>query len=790
MPGNQQYEVRRRSSLLLTCFATLVVAGITRGEDFATNEPPQVALPSQRLMMEQVEELIAAGEFEEAIDNLEKLFDLGTNHVVPMGDEQRAATLIAHPYQPVRVWIRSRLAKLLIDQPAVREQYHSRYAEIARTTLAEVAETKDTASARRAAERYSATPSGPELELLLADLYQERGWSLAVIQSAQRVSEDLRQSVGKDSKSQGSLPWSLIWRKDWSSQQRSQFQKAFGEVLKQPTVSGKSRQELLAQALVRVILASAIDPQTVDYEAAVRWGNEITGVLETNGQSTRVAELVDQSRSWVSPESDSAWSTFAGMNSRSASSSNAIRPKRWPSWTQTLDRYSATSDRTAASKPRAGESERGILPYHPVVQDGRIYVGGLTRIYAYDLKTGKVWPDARPARPLFDSQIGSSAYMPLGYPLVGAPRGTLSIDNGALYARMGSPVTGWANKEVAADGGSISYLVGLDLERQGSLLPGFPLRLLPPEFEGSEFEGAPVIWGDLLFVAIVSRDNVGLRRSVAAFNRVSGELHWRSGALASGNVAGSDRSNLISHQLLTLAGGRLFYNTNLGSIACLDPLTGRIEWLTQYTSTTKRASAIPRPDRFRYRDLTPCLVAKGLVYCAPQDCPEVFALDATTGDLVWSTDDQQTADAIHLLGISGESLIASGDRLIWLDRTNGKIQARFPGATTPGVVNALPSPRGLGRGAISGDQLLWPTAGEIFIFSARLPIPVGAGLPAPNIVRRIRIDARGSDGGNIIVTDGRLIYASPSRVLMFDHEPDASDKVTLQPMRTRAESTR
>lgn len=208
--------------------------------------------------------------------------------------------------------------------------------------------------------------------------------------------------------------------------------------------------------------------------------------------------------------------------------------------------------------------------------------------------------------------------------MVGMPRCTVAIYDNCLYARLGSPVAAWASGQAAPDGGSLSYVVGLDLQRQGSLLRGFPLRLSQFDFAGAVPVGCPLIIGDSLFVAVVKRDNVGLRRSVAAFDRFSGELIWKSAVLASGVVEGSDGANLLSSQLLSAAGGRLFYNTNLGSIVCLDPLTGQIEWLTRYRRAGKEMQAYPQPDRYRYRDLNPCLIHSGLVLCAPQDCPEVF----------------------------------------------------------------------------------------------------------------------------------------------------------------------
>lgn len=294
-----------------------------------------------------------------------------------------------------------------------------------------------------------------------------------------------------------------------------------------------------------------------------------------------------------------------------------------------------------------------------------------------------------------------------------------------------------------------------------------------------------------MFVAIAKRDNVGLRRFIAAFDRFNGQLLWKSPTLASATVEGSDRANVLAHQLLSFCGGRLYYNTNLGSVACLDPATGQIEWLVRYRRVDKDQQAYPQPDRFRYRDLTPCLVDSGLIYCAPQDCPEIFALDAVTGDLVWSTDDSAVADAIYLLGTAGRHLIVSGDRLIWLDRLTGMLHGRFPAATTSGTTTALPSPRGLGRGCLAGGEVYWPTINEILVFDAagenasssgngqavatasRAPWQGSPHADAVPIRRRIRLDVRGAEGGNLVAVNGWLLIATPSRLLAFAEPPIA-----------------
>lgn len=784
---------QRWGACLLTCsvLASIVQSSSqTLAQEFNPVAPPLSADSSQRLMMEQVDELISSGETLEAIDNLEKLFDQGQAALVELAPVQVAGTLSVRRYQPLRAWTRARLEQLLIAESEATQDYRRRMDGAAKAALADVQLKKDLALAEQSAQRFKASGEGARLNLLLADLYLERGWVLAAIQAAENVVGCSRVTDGTKAGSPAGLSWRCLFSGELGNRpagdqaagdQVAGYQAAMLEQLHEAGLnSDADSQTFLEAAYRRFLIAAAMDPKLVDQAAVTRWVRTIADALgaetsELKGIGNRLEAFAVETLNWPSLQTPTEnWTTFGGDDNRTGRTQSAaplVCDFSWPKWNQVVEAYTANSDRTDASKPRVGESERATLPYHPVVVDGIVYFNAMNQILAFDLQSGKPWPDISSAQPLFDSQVRPARYVPLGYPLVGTPRGTLCVEGDCLYARMGSPVTGWANRVVGAVEGSTSYLVGLNLAQQGSLMRGFPLRLTAPDFPNAEFEGAPLVWGDLLIAAIVSRDNVGLTRSVAAFDRFSGALVWKSGPLASGTVHGSEQANLISQQMLSLAGGRLYYSTNLGAVACLNPLDGRVLWLSSYSRPDRLKARYPNSARYRYRDVTPCLVSHGLVYCAPNDCPEIFALDAITGDLVWSTNNEEVADANQVLGIQGDSLVVSGDRLVWLDRSSGQLLSRFPSATTPGIINALPSPRGLGRGLIAGGEVYWPVSGEIFVLQADawpLPQDSGTGLRKPQLLGRHALDVRGADGGNLVASQGWLLYASPSRILAFE----------------------
>lgn len=740
----------------------------------ALRQPPaQLARPTHRLMIEQADELVLAGEVDEAIALLEKLLDEARDRLVAVPNQQACSTLRTQRFVPLSAWIGQRTSQILSQFPDSATKYREHKREQAEVALQELGATKDVVRLQRVIDRFVATEIGTQFQLLLCDLYLENGWGVAATQVANRIApqarvhlpapDDLPSSVASAVASDGARASGTLYAPyAWHL-----FPQSAGPPSHEADPSGK---QLLATAK-RLLIAAAMEPEALDLTATRAWVESLLLSLEAS-QQPDLQRLVQQSLTW----SPLLPTDPAVANVADAASPRAVRSfGSWPAWSRPLEKYAASADRRAASRPRVGESERATLPYFPVVRDGRVYVNEMTRIVAYDLETGQPWPAGTSQLALFDSQIAPAAFIPLGYPLIGAPRGTLEIAENCLYAKLGSPITGRLSAEASSQVGSSSYLVGLDLSKQGKLLPGFPLHLSAPNFVNAEFEGGPLVWGELLLVAIAERDNVGLRRSIAAFHRYTGELIWKSSALADGTIPGAERANLISHQRLTMAGGRLYYNTNLGAIACLDPLTGATEWLVQYASPPNN-SDYPKPDRYRYRDVTPCLVTAGLVVCAPQDAPEIFALDAFTGELVWSTDDYQVADAIHLLGTHADNLLVSGDRLIWLNKYTGRVEAQFPGATTPLPLGALPSPRGLGRGAIAGDSVYFPTAGEMFVFPASLPKSL-ANLDSPPIGQRFRIQPSGMDGVNVVFAEDTLLVASPSRLMAFRRP------ATLEPRR-------
>ena len=128
------------------------------------------------------------------------------------------------------------------------------------------------------------------------------------------------------------------------------------------------------------------------------------------------------------------------------------------------------------------------------------------------------------------------------------------------------------------------------------------------------------------------RNDIRPQAHVACFDTTTGRMRWRRFVCAAETPARGTLAE-CTHTLLTLAGGTIYVNTNLGAVASLAVEDGRINWLSLYPRV--RSGNFLRMDAHWQRDLNPCLFDHGRLYVAPADSPRVYALDAATGQILW-----------------------------------------------------------------------------------------------------------------------------------------------------------
>ena len=153
------------------------------------------------------------------------------------------------------------------------------------------------------------------------------------------------------------------------------------------------------------------------------------------------------------------------------------------------------------------------LAFHPVINQGRIFVADQAHIFAFRSDTGRpAWGDSGPRSTATRSIFPAGSGQPFG-----TPRFTLTIADGRLYARMGSPITNPPQQPaVPVAAGSI---VCLDLHAEGKLLWQVPAERAGPST-------GPRSSRRRLFAAM-RRSDIRPQAHVACFDTTTGRMRWR-----------------------------------------------------------------------------------------------------------------------------------------------------------------------------------------------------------------------------------------------------------------------
>ncbi len=522
--------------------------------------------------------------------------------------------------------------------------------------------------------------------------------------------------------------------------------------------------DIRARLILVSILEGSLSRAQQELKAFERLHPDAKGHLAGRDVNYREAltKIISAAESWPEPKSAENWPTYAGSYSRNriAPRNLDLGPRAWDPIGLGAPLSADSANSRAYSLRRIGEDAQRLLSYHPVVDGNLVLVCNQSQIFAFDLRTGKpAFPRSDPKRPpgeIFDQPVLiPPTHFNRG---LGVPRFTMTVHDHKLYARMGSQVTSRPLEVGEQNSGS---LVCLDLAAEGKIIWNIsPNDKNLPDEDKWAFEGSPVVDGGDVYIAMRKSD-VRPQTHVACFDAETGLRRWRS-LVCAAETPGGGQAEEITHNLLSFDQGMLYYNTNLGAVAAVSAREGRVQWVTRYPRAKKaRPDGQDKRAAHFYRDLNPCIYYRGSLLVAPADCDSIFAIDAASGELIW--DSHLPEDVVHLLGVGKGNLLASGDRLWWIDVERGKIVARWPDTT----------PVGYGRGILMGDQVIWPTADALYVFqqdgstqraALRDPIPLAQG--------------RDATGGNLVAVEGLLLIATPDKLFAFEQhgkEPAAGE---------------
>jgi outer membrane protein assembly factor BamB len=718
--------------------------------------------------LERVKALVSNQQWDEAVETLRQVMEDPSGKVIAVTERR---------FMRVRDYCHLQIASLPAE---ALKLYRGRVDPQADKWLAEGLATRDAELLERIVDQYFCASAGDDALVALGDLALEegdygaaRGWwekiietppqaiaadLFAKVRNAGDLTPDETQLLDRWYQSDGATPprdWLLRTDKTLDDKQARALVEFWKNRRLPLTRLAYPNSELpLDFVRARLVLVSILEgsPQRAKAELAGFTALYPDARGKLGGREVVYAEalatLLEASSTWPKPAAAADWSTFAGTPARNgvAPRSIDVRARAWP--VQTLLPKPPQTE-SGYPSPRVAETKNDLHSYHPLVVGRLLLVNTMYEIRAYDLATGKpAWGDDpaiyKPRDPPRDNNMTSVASL-------GAARFTMTAQGGKLYARMGDPLT--SRPDEMAGFAQPGYLVCLDLDGEGRLLwQTPPIDDKPTDERGWAFEGSPVADGERVYVAL-RRSKVRPQAFVGCYDARTGRPLWRQ-FVCSAETPARGQIGECTHNLLTLDRSKLYYSTNLGAVAALSTRDGRVQWITCYPRA-KTGDLNQRSAHF-YRDLTPCVFDRGRLFVAPSDTERVFALDAATGLMLWET--SLAKDVVHLLGVAGDNLWASGDKLWWINAATGKV----------GFWPEGPAPKGWGRGTLAGDEVYFPTQTTIHVFDQR----------SCRKQREIELtEERHATGGNLVAAGDYLVIATSNELIVLSRDSQGTPAV-------------
>ena len=264
----------------------------------------------------------------------------------------------------------------------------------------------------------------------------------------------------------------------------------------------------------------------------------------------------------------------------------------------------------------------------------------------------------------------------------------------------------------------------------------------------ASFMSPPIPWGGSLYAG--ATELTGLFNSyVVSVDPNKGKLKWKTligSAQQEQNLFGRPVREAVSSSV-SVGGGKLYYLTNLGALACLEPTNGNLSWIFLYN---RIPIGKPRRALFntQYRQTgwynSPVIFANNNIYFAPIDSDRIYCVDAWTGLQKWS---RKRGPCRYLLSVVEDKVIIGGDQLVVLDSDTGVKIKEFP----------MFGEKVTGFGSAAGHLFYFP--GELNLYCL--------DINQLKIVKKVPWKDSNRESGHIIMADSVWVTISKTSFTTF-----------------------
>ncbi len=491
--------------------------------------------------------------------------------------------------------------------------------------------------------------------------------------------------------------------------------------------SNRNRADILARLLLCSIIEGDHTRAKQELQAFSHLYPNARGILA--GRSGNLSKILSskltESENWNFERSFSPNSTFGNNYKRTGTVSKSLDIG------ENLFSFNAPQ---LISENNAGASPQ--FPYHSVIYDNKLFINNELEIFSWNLKTGKPsWPvDDNDSALIYSSRLSKKEIQPT-HPVPGNFHFTMTIDQGFLFARMGTTVLNKSNKELRD---LQSELICLNLKNAEGKLEW----MISSKDIGNQavFEGSPVMIHDRGYVT-VRKLNPDSSIEILCFDRKTGKPVWIQ-PVSSMIKPFTGMNSFQGHQLLSADDSSLYYQIHNLGVVSISQETGNLNWIHYF----KNKSLSSRKMRSVY--LLPPVISDNQIFVVNNSNQEVLSLDASTGSQIWKKKLDEKIK--HLIGINDRRLIVSGKKLSALNIYNGSLEWQV------GYEN--PAGNGQGRGTIAGHLVFWPTVEELILVDIRT---------GKIRQRNHLVQLHGITGGNILLTNNRTLITGNKKISVF-----------------------